>query len=146
MESVYYRHLNETMKLDRDRIDDHERRLRVVEQDKLETERRFDTFSRIIEQHERDIEEVKQNNVKFENTMLKEFRETRESNRENMKWLQGMIERQQGEEVAAATREHEAKRTKLQVFRDITLALFGGIGALWGGLVAYQEIILQFFK
>lgn len=146
MESIYYNHLNELMKNDRERIDDHEDRLRNIERDKIETERRFDTLSRIIEQHELAIEQGKRDSVNLENTILKEFRESREEGRESRRFLEQLIQGERESETAAAERSEETKRTRLQTFKDIMIGLFGLIGTIVGGIIAYQEFIVGMFK
>lgn len=146
VESIYYNHLNELMRNDRERIDDHEDRLRAIESEKLETERRFDTLSRLLEKHEMAFEEVRRDSVDLENTVLKEFRESRQQERESRQFLEQLIQRERDSETAAAERNEETKRTRLQVAKDVSIALFGLIGTIVGGIIAYQEFIVGMFK
>lgn len=136
MESVYLHHLTEMQRRDREILDDHEERLRDLENDRIETNKRFDTLSKIAEEHEKKIDEIQSGFVKYENTMLKEFRETREESRESRRFLEQLIQGGKENEVAAAESEREIKRTKLQITRDIVLSVVG----LW---IAYQEFLAQ---
>ena len=136
MESVYLHHLTEMQRRDREILDDHEERLRDLENERIETNRRFDTLSKLVEEHEKSINEIQDGFVKYENTMLKEFRETREEGRESRRFLEQRIQGGKENEVAAAESEREIKRTKLQITRDIVLSVVG----LW---IAYQEFLAQ---
>ena len=136
MESVYLHHLTEMQRRDREILDDHEERLRDLENERVETNRRFDTLSKLVEEHEKSINEIQDGFVKYENTMLKEFRETREESRDSRRFLEQLIQGGKENEVAAAESEREIKRTKLQITRDIVLSVVG----LW---IAYQEFLAQ---
>lgn len=136
MESVYLHHLTEMQRREREILDDHEERLRDLENERIETNRRFDTLSKLVEEHEKSINEIQDGFVKYENTMLKEFRETREESRESRRFLEQLIQGGKESEVAAAESERETKRTKLQITRDIVLSVVG----LW---IAYQEFLAQ---
>lgn len=136
MESVYLHHLTEMQRRDREILDDHEERLRDLENERVETNRRFDTLSKLVEEHEKSINEIQDVFVKYENTMLKEFRETREESRDSRRFLERLIQGGKENEVAAAESEREIKRTKLQITRDIVLSVVG----LW---IAYQEFLAQ---
>lgn len=136
MESVYLNHLTEMQRRDREILDDHEERLRDLENERVETNRRFDTLSKLVEEHEKSINEIQDGFVKYENTMLKEFRETREESRDSRRFLEQLIQGGKENEVAAAESEREIKRTKLQITRDIVLSVVG----LW---IAYQEFLAQ---
>ena len=146
VESIYYGHLNQLMKSESKRIDDHEDRLRAIESEKLETERRFDTLSRLLEKHELAFDEIRRDSVDLENTVLKEFRESRQQERESRQFLEQLIQRERDSETAAAERSEETKRTRLQTFKDIMIGLFGLIGTIVGGIIAYQEFIVGMFK
>lgn len=136
MESVYLHHLTEMQRRDRQVLDDHEERLRDLENERIETNRRFDTLSKIAEEHDKKITDIEDSFVKYENTMLKEFRETREESRESRRFLEQLIKGEKESEVAAEESERETKRTKLQITRDIVLSVVG----LW---IAYQEFLAQ---
>lgn len=146
MESVYLHHLSEMQRRDRETLDDHEDRLRSLENERIETNRRFDTLSKIVEGHENKITAIEEGFVKYENTMLKEFRETREESRDSRRFLEQLIQGVKENEVAAAESERETERTRLQIFKDVMLGLFGLFGTVVGGIIAYQELIVGLFK
>ena len=93
-------------------------------------------MSKLVEEHEKSINEIQDGFVKYENTMLQEFTETREESRDSRRFLEQLIQGGKENEVAAAESEREIKRTKLQITRDIVLSVVG----LW---IAYQEFLAQ---
>lgn len=146
VESVYLHHLTQMQQRDREMLDDHEERLRVLEFERAETDRRFDTLSKIAEEHEKKIDEIKSGFTNNENTMLKEFREMREQNRESRLFLQELIQGSKEAEAAAAESAQETSRTKLQMIRDVSIAILSLMGTIVGGIIAYQEIIVEMIK
>lgn len=61
-------------------------------------------------------------------------------------WMRAKIDNIDQFEEAAATREHETKRTRMQVIKDIALALFGLMGTILGGTLVWQEWLINLFK
>lgn len=135
------------------RITDAENRLREIELRETKRDGQMELFKMSLETVDSKVTDIK-DSVKDVTTAVKEdgekTRASQEAQQNSLVSLLGRVmdrmDNQDGMKESAATREHETKRTKMQVVKDISIALFALVGTVVGGVVAYQELIVGLLK
>lgn len=135
------------------RITDAENRLREIELRETKRDGQMELFKMSLATVDSKVTDIK-DSVKDVTTAVKEdgekTRSSQEAQQTSLVSLLGRVmdrmDNQDGMKESAATREHETKRTKMQVVKDISIALFALVGTVVGGVVAYQELIVGLLK
>lgn len=135
------------------RISDAEKRLQAIELREVKRDNEMELFKMSLASVDTKVTDVK-DNLKSVTTAVKEDGEkTRASQDAQQSSLMSLLGRvldrmdaQDGIKESAATREHETKRTKMQVAKDISIAALALVGTIVGAIVAYQELIAGLFK
>lgn len=119
-------------------VGDHEKRLNDLEVDRLKQNHQIEVLGMKVDGMGAQFTEmkatVKEDGVKTRESIEKS-QEKREKSDEKMNdWIRSQFDNLKASEEAAATRDFETKRTKLQIARDVMLALVAGT-------VGIQELI-----
>lgn len=135
------------------RISEAEKRLQAIELREIKRDNEMEIFKMSLASVDTKVADVKEN-VKAVTTAVKEdgekTRASQDAQQSSLVSLLGRVldrmDTQDGLKESAATRESETKRTKMQVTKDISIALFALVGTIVGAVVAYQELIVGLFK
>ena len=135
------------------RISDAEKRLRDIELREIKRDNEMELFKMSLASVDSKVMDVKENLKAISTTVKEDGEKTRSAQDAQTTSMMNVVTRLvdrmdnvDGLKETAATREHETKRTKMQVVKDISIALFALFGTIVGAIVAYQELFLGLFK
>lgn len=126
----------ETVKLQGNKLDNHEERIEALE--------------KVDQKHEERIKKLEEQSIKLENTILKTSSETRDVMREQTEQqtekLYDLLKTAMGIQNTRSTQSHEFKMLKWNTLSTVFLKISGGLlGLLSSGGVLYY-IVQYFFK
>lgn len=135
------------------RISDTERKIHEMEKREMRRDNEMEKFKMTLDTMDMKVNDLKDNIKAVATTVKEDGEKTRTAQDAQTTTMMGVVTRLvdrmdnvDGLKETAATREHETRRTKMQVVKDVSIAVLALVGSIVGATVAYQELIAGFFK
>lgn len=146
-------HLEQRFQTHDRRISDTERKIHEMEKREMRRDNEMELFKMSLATVDAKVTDVKENLKAIATTVKEDGEKTRSAQDAQTTNMMSVVTRLvdrmdnvDGLKETAATREHETQRTKMQVVKDVSIAVLALVGSIVGATVAYQELIAGLFK